>query len=136
MEKNKRFVSHIHVRFRDIDAMGHVNNAVMFTYFEEGRKDILLNHMKHLAADGFNFILAHVSCDYIKPILMSSKPKLEMRVTDIGNKSFGFGYRLSDQMDETIVFATGESIQVCFDYQANRSIPVPEALKTMLEQYM
>ncbi len=136
MEKNKRFISHIHVRFRDIDAMGHVNNAVMFTYFEEGRKDIFLKHLKSLGPDGFNFILAHVSCDYIKPIQMDNKPELEIKVTTIGKKSFGFEYRLRDRMDKNTVFATGASVQVCFDYKTNRSMPVPEALKEVLEQYM
>ncbi len=32
----------IHVRFRDLDAMGHVNNAVMFTCFEERRTEFFL----------------------------------------------------------------------------------------------
>ncbi|MBU2497282.1 MAG: thioesterase family protein, partial [Proteobacteria bacterium] len=41
MGKHKELITELAVRFRDIDAMGHVNNAVFFTYFEEGRKAFL-----------------------------------------------------------------------------------------------
>jgi acyl-CoA thioesterase FadM len=60
---------------------------------------------------------------------------LEIWVKDIGSKSFGLGYRLADLADESITYATGESIQVCFDYGENKSIAVPDALKQKLIQY-
>jgi acyl-CoA thioesterase FadM len=41
MENLEKISTHIEVRFRDIDSMGHVNNAVFLTYFEEGRKVFL-----------------------------------------------------------------------------------------------
>jgi acyl-ACP thioesterase len=41
MGEHKRVVADLTVRFRDIDAMGHVNNAVFFTFFEEGRSAFL-----------------------------------------------------------------------------------------------
>jgi acyl-CoA thioesterase FadM len=42
---------------------------------------------------------------------------------------------LTDRKDERTVFAKGESVQVCFDYEQNRSIPVSAALKDQLLEY-
>jgi len=124
------------VRFRDIDALGHVNNAVFFTYFEEGRKALFQQFSATSDLSAFPFILAHISCDYLKPITLNSRPSLEMWVKDIGSKSFGLGYRLVDLSDESIIYATGESVQVCFDYAENKSIAVPDRLRQKMAEYL
>jgi acyl-CoA thioester hydrolase len=125
----------IHVRFRDIDGMGHVNNAVFFTYFAEARLAFFQKISNSTDFSTFSFILAHISCDYLRPVKINTQLLLEIWVKDIGSKSFGLGYRLADLADESIKYATGESIQVCFDYGENKSITVPDALKQKLIQY-
>lgn len=123
------------VRFRDLDAMGHVNNAVYFTYFEEGRKFFFYHIQKVIDPSGFEFILAHISCDYLKPANLASELVLQIWVGDIGRKSFHLGYRLVDGKDPAIVYAKAESIQVCYDYGNGKSMEVPEDLKTKLAPY-
>ena len=130
------FLTDIQVRFRDLDAMGHVNNAVYFTYYESGRIKFFHSQTSDATSPGFSFILAHISCDYLKPITLNDRPVLEMWVSNIGKKSFNFSYRLADQSDKTIVYATGESVQVCFDYQQNTSMPVSEELRGLLSKYL
>lgn len=130
------FKTQIQVRFRDIDSMGHVNNAVFFTYFEEGRKTFFLKISKGAGFSLFPFILAHIACDFIRPIKLASQVSLEMWVKEIGNKSFILAYRLTDLTDESVAFATGESVQVCFDYEKNQSITVPIELKQILSEYL
>nr|MBC8360988.1 acyl-CoA thioesterase [Candidatus Desulfatibia profunda] len=136
MARNKIFTIDIEVRFRDLDAMGHVNNAVFFTYFEEGRKNFSHKIFNLKEPSEFTFIMAHISCDYLKPVKLSDRPSLQMWVKDIGNKSFDYGYKLIDRMDESIVYAAGESVQVCYDYKAETSIPVPEHMRTGLSEYL
>jgi len=126
----------INVRFRDIDGMGHVNNAVFFTYFEEGRKTFFQEISSGSDLAVFPFILAHISCDFLNPIKLNTGLSLEMWVKDIGNKSFGLGYNLMDLTDESITYAIGESVQVCFDYGENKSIAVPAYLKQKLTEYL
>ena len=125
----------INVRFRDIDGMGHVNHAVVFTYFAEGR----LALFKEFSADSdfsvFSFILAHISCDYLRPITLNTQLSLEIWVREIGIKSFGLCYKLVDLSDESIIYAKGESVQVCYDYGENRPVAVAPALKQKLIQY-
>lgn len=115
--------------------MGHVNNAVIFTYFEEGRKALFLDAFKGSAPGGFNFILAHIECDYVLPVLLEDRVVLEMWVTAIGTKSFSLAYALVDEADTDRIFAKGSSVQVCYDYRRKRSIPVPQALQQALTAY-
>ena len=136
MHSDKLFSTNIEVRFRDLDAIGHVNNAVFFTYFEEGRKHFSKNVFEVSDVSEFNFIMAHIQCDFIKPIQFNDRVILQMWVKDIGTKSFSFEYRLVDFSDEAMVYATGKSIQVCYDYQKNRSIEVPAKMRERLTLYL
>lgn len=123
------FKFQINVRFRDIDGMGHVNNAVFFTYFAEARLAFFQKISNITDFSAFPFILAHISCDYLRPIMLNTQLLLKIWVTKIGIKSFGLGYKLMDlSADESTTYAKGESIQVCFDYGENKSIAVPAAL--------
>ena len=132
MNEKKMLNLEIAVRFRDLDAMNHVNNAVFFTYFEEGRKTFFYGFGDK---DPFSFILGSVSCRYLKPITLDSKICLEMWVSKIGGKSFDLSYRIVDQRDSTIIFATGQSTQVSYDYSRNASVEISGAQRKKLEEY-
>jgi acyl-CoA thioester hydrolase len=136
MQSDKLFSTNIEVRFRDLDAMGHVNNAVFFTYFEEGRKYFSKKVFEVSDLSDFKFIMAHIQCDFIRPIQFNDHAILQMWVKNIGTKSFSFEYRLVDFSDEAVVYATGESIQVCYDYKKNRSIEVPAKMREGLTRYL
>ena len=136
MHSDKLFSTNIEIRFRDLDAMGHVNNAVFFTYFEEGRKHFSKKEFEISDVSDFKFIMAHIQCDFIKPIQFNDHVILQMWVQNIGTKSFSFEYRLVDLSDEAMVYATGKSIQVCYDYEKDRSIEVPAKMRERLTQYL
>jgi len=136
MHSDKLFSTNIEVRFRDLDALGHVNNAVYFTYFEEGRKYFSKKVFGVSDISDFKFIMAHIQCDYIRPIQFNDHVILQMWVKNIGTKSFSFEYRLVDFSDEAMVYATGKSIQVCYDYEKNRSIEVPAEMREKLTRYL
>ena len=133
--QKKFFTADIEVRFRDLDAMGHVNNSVYFTYFEHGRVLFSRQMFNMYEPTDFTFIMAHISCDFLKPIKLSDRVILQMRVTNIGTKSFSYGYKMVNRPDESVVYATGESVQVCYDYQAAKSILLPEDMRSKLAGY-
>lgn len=135
MNKNRIFKFDIDVRFRDLDALGHVNNAVYFTYFEEGRKSFFDNLYPERDLYDFRFILAHIRCDFIKQATLKDRLALHMTVGDIGRKSFKLYYELTNRNDNEIVFAKSESVQVCFDYKSNETIQVSDELKQQLSKY-
>jgi len=134
--QNKLFAVDIEVRFRDLDAMGHVNNSVFFTYFEHGRMLFSRQIFKMYEPVEFTFIMAHISCNFLKPVQLSDSVILQMWVKNIGTKSFDYGYKLVDRSNESVVYASGESVQVCYDYKAAKSITVPADMRAKLSEYL
>jgi acyl-CoA thioester hydrolase len=130
------FETRIDVRFRDLDAMGHVNHAVFFTYFAEGRNRLFFDFFN--ISDPFNLpiIMAHVSCDYLKPIKLFTNIMVQMWVQKIGNKSFDLGYSVVDTSDKNIIYARGESVQVYYNYNENKPMKIPENLRQELQNYL
>ena len=131
----KKFSINISIRFRDIDYMGHVNNAVFFTFFEEGRKAFLNKILNISDPDDYNFILAHISCDYLKPVKINDLITLQLWIGKTGSKSFTFIYKLINKKDDLLVYAKGESVQVFFDYQKNCTIQIPNKFFDKISEY-
>lgn len=126
------FSVEIPVRFRDIDGMRHVNNAVYFTYMEQARSEWYRHLMGIRSVAEFDFILAHASCDFKEAIGFGETVVVTVTLTKIGTSSFRFAYELRSKEKGTL-FATGESVQVTYDYGAKRPIPIPPAFRRMLE---
>lgn len=135
MNPKYAFQAPVDVRFNDIDAAGHVNNAVIFTYFEEGRKALFYDAFKESVPGGFNFMVAHLECDYHLPVRLDDQLLVNTWVTAIGTKSFELAYTLMDAANEKRIFAQGASVQVCYDYRRRQSIPVPRNLRMALADY-
>lgn len=126
------------VRFNDVDAMGHVNNAIYLSFFEEAR--VALFTRNSLGSEGggsleerFPFILAEATCRYLSPARVGETLRVYLRLARIGTTSFDFEYLILARDDRRPV-ATGRTVQVAFDYATRRSIPVPEEVRELLER--
>jgi len=135
MGRPRKVVYEIEVRFRDIDSMGHVNNAVFLTYFEEGRKVFLRDVLAIVDPKDYPFILAHIDCDFLRPLKLGDSPLLEVWIGEIREKSFAFAYRIVERWDEAVVYTKGRSVMVLFDYKENRSIPIPKDFLEKIQAY-
>ena len=130
----------IEVRFRDLDAMGHVNNAVYFTYFEVGRTKYMrsLGHWPEEEAsdqsmgEKYPFIMLDAYCRFRSPARLGEKLTVHLRIPALGKKSFRFEYLITGQ-DGRLV-ASGHSAQVTFDYRAGKSIEIPAWLAERVER--
>ena len=121
-------------RFRDTDAMGHINNAVYVTYLEVARQEYWRRLEGAYDYGRVPFILAGVHIDFRSEALVSEVLEIGIRCDWIGDKSFAFGYEIREKRSgRRVVEAT--SVQVCYDYEAKRSIPVPDDLRGMLERF-
>lgn len=131
-----RFYHPTEVRYSDIDAQGHVNNARAFTYMELGR----VKYLQHLGLwDGRDFqtigiILAEASCTYKAPILFTQQLRVGVRTSKIGTKSIEFSYSIEDR-DTGQLMATGRTIQVTYDYRRGASIPVPDHWRNVIQAF-
>ena len=127
-------VHEMHPRFRDTDAMGHINNAVYITYLEVARQVYWQRLAQASDYRRVPFILAHVTCDFRAEALVNEVLDLGIRCEWIGVKSFAFVYEIRErQTRRRVVEAT--TIQVCYDYATKQSLPVPAELRRQLETF-
>ena len=131
-----RFSIVLRVRFADVDALGHVNNAKYLTYFEEARMGYLLglSHVQSNDLSTLNLILAHAAVTFRAPVRVGDTLEVFAGVTHIGNKSFRMDYTMIQAGTDTLV-CDGHTIQVMFDYQNNRTVPVPEQLRQSITEF-
>ena len=87
MNSHKKIIADMDVRFKDIDSMGHVNNAVFFTYFEEGRKAFFHTLFNMAKPGDFNFIIGHVSCDFLRPVKLNNSVSVQLWISETGGKN-------------------------------------------------
>jgi acyl-CoA thioester hydrolase len=117
------------VMFRDIDAYGHVNNAVFFTWFEWVRTLLWFELTAFGTATDIGFIVAHAECDYRQPVFLEPVD-LCIRVGAIGRSSFETLYEIRKAKGE--VAATGKVVVVLFDWERNAKKPIGDELRSKL----
>jgi acyl-CoA thioester hydrolase len=124
----------IQIRFKDIDRLGHVNNANHITYFELARVDYfntLMGRGTKIDWDNESLILARMEMDYKQPIFLEDKISVYTWVSRMGSKSFEMSCSIVKEIEggaETEV-AKGLAVIVCFNYKLNQTIPIPEGWK-------
>ncbi len=111
----------IDVRWRDIDALGHVNNAVYFTYFEIARARYWEEAFQAQTVRDINFIVASIRCDYLSPTRYGEMVEVGIRIPAVGRTSFDFEYEARVLQDGRPV-ARAQSSQVLYDYAADRKV--------------
>ena len=121
-------------RFRDTDAMGHINNAVYITYLEVGRQAYWARLEGNNDYRSVPFILAGVTCDFRSEANVDEVLEIALRCEWIGTKSFAFRYEIRERASRRLVIEAS-TVQVCYDYAAKRSFPVPDALRSKLEAF-
>jgi acyl-CoA thioester hydrolase len=135
MGNHRKVIAHLSVRFRDIDAMGHVNNAVFFTFFEEGRGAFLKEVFHIVDPIEYPFILARMSCTYLKPVKLGDQLAVHVWIGEVGKKSFVFKYNIVDRNEDGKIYAQGESTMVLFYYKENITVPLTAEFLGKLEAY-
>src|SRR3954470_17703950 len=81
------------VRFRDCDAMGHVNHAVYFTYFEQGRLTFW-REVTGAPSPHTRVIIARAECDYRAPAHFGDALEVRIGIGEIGRSSFTLTYEI------------------------------------------
>jgi acyl-CoA thioester hydrolase len=128
-----RYETTLGVRFRDIDAMGHVNNAVYATYAEQARADYFADVLD-LDLSAVSSVLARIEIDYHRPIELDDGPvTVAVSVPRIGESSLPMEYEILTADGD--VAATVESVQVAYDTEAGESMRIPEAWREAIEAF-
>ena len=113
------------VRWRDLDALDHVNNAVYFTYLEQAR----VHYLRELEVisdtpSAIGFILAEAHCQFKSPLALGERVTVYVRVSELRNSSFIFEYRMEGEGQR--LAAEARSTQVCYDYDNQCPVPISD----------
>lgn len=127
------YQARVPLRWSDMDSLGHVNNAVYFTYCETARMSYF--HAIDLAGHGADAkrgpVLATASCTFKLQLKHPATLLIDVRVLRVGRSSFTLGYELRAEESGALA-ATGESVVVWADYEGGGSLPLPEPLRALL----
>jgi acyl-CoA thioester hydrolase len=114
------------VRWDDIDAFGHVNNAKYLTYIQEAR---------FLWSPLLEMVVAKAEVDYLVPIYEGGRfYDITLWVEQIGNSSFTLGYEVIG--DNGVVHAKVKTVQVAVSMETKKSRPLTDSEREFLKQYL
>ncbi len=125
------WVSHT-IRYNDQDPVGHVNNAVMATFLEQGRTAFVYPMMKEYAEPSLEIVLARIEIDYLRELNFPGTVDIASKVARVGTKSITLHHGVFEGGSDTCV-ATGVCTLVFFDKTARTSTHPPEALHQRLK---
>ena len=120
-------------RFFETDALGHINNATLSTWFEEARRPIFKVFVPDLNPHNWNLILAHLEIDFLNQIYFSADVELKTGILKLGNSSMVLDQEAWQNGKKV---AACKAVMVHFDYMTNASAPIPDDLREQLAQFM
>lgn len=112
--------------FRDLDAFGHVNNAVFFTYFEWGRALLWFDLTGQRGARDIGFIVAHAQCDFRRQLGLE-EIEIRSRIGEMRGTSFDVHAEIRTANDE--LAAEGKVVVVLYDWARQSKIQVSDELR-------
>ncbi|WP_144925150.1 acyl-CoA thioesterase [Halorubrum salsamenti] len=126
------YTTEIDVRFRDIDAMGHVNNAVYATYIEQARttyfRDVLDADISSLAT-----VLASLSIDFRYPVELTDETvTVEIEIANLGSSSVTMTHEVRTGGE---VVAEAEATLVSLDPDSGEPAPIPDEYRSTIESF-
>jgi acyl-CoA thioester hydrolase len=127
------FSCDIPVRWGDMDAYGHVNNANYFRYFEEARFQWMLAEGLPLKSDTHPVVVT-IGCTFMRPIFHPETLRIELSISEPGRSSFMMKYRVYVLSDLTTPAAEGYSKVVWVSSENGKSVPLPDHVRAWFEQ--
>ncbi|SDZ74648.1 acyl-CoA thioester hydrolase [Desulfuromusa kysingii] len=127
-----KFNTPIEVRFADLDAYGHVNNALFFTYLETARVKLFQQYFGAFLGSELMFLVVRAECDYRLPIELTDHLEIAISIDQVRHSSFNFGYRMHNGAGK--IFAEAKTVMVCYDPKIKKPVAIPPEIKTFFTQ--
>lgn len=121
------------IRFGDLDANNHVNNAVFSTFFEAGRVTLFRDPTRKLMPDGLIWTLAQITIDYLGEMHWPGKVEVGIGLASLGRTSAVFEQAL---FFEGRCTATAKAINVLVDIATRRPVPITDEIRTNYQRWM
>lgn len=124
----------ITTRWNDNDGYAHVNNAVYYSFFDTTitRMMITLTDLD-IARSPVIGLVVESGCRYLAPLAFPDEITVGLRVGALGRSSVRYEIGLF-RNDAVQASAQGHFVHVMVDRADNRPVPIPDALRTVLER--
>ena len=119
------------VRWGDMDAFGHVNNVQYMRYLESGRVAYIGDVLGIATEPRENIVLADIHCTFLQQLRYPVTVEVATRVARLGNSSLQMVFAIYRRGEEQPVL-TGEGILVWFNFVNDKSIPLPESIRSAI----
>lgn len=119
--------------FYETDALGHINNTVIPMWFEKGRVPLFKIFTPDLNPKNWSLIVVRIDVQFLAQTNYIDPVTITTQVKRIGNSSFVVTQSCIQNETET---AKADTTMVHFDYQSQKSTPLPEAARKALNQYL
>ena len=132
-----KFFHPTEVRYGDLDPQGHVNNAKYLTYFEQARIYYLMQlglFSKDQSFMEVGVIIADIQITFHSITHYGDDIKIGVKTTRIGNKSLAIAQCVM-QSETGKIMASGKVVMVTFDYEGQKTIPVPPEWKQKISEF-
>ena len=120
----------LQIRFNDVDAMGHINNAVILEYFDLGKASFLASHGLNAETGDFTVMVVHVDIDFTCQIQMHDDISVSTQIDHIGNKSLHLIQQVS-KADGTVC-ATCKTVMSGYRRSTKSSAVIPDQVRAAL----
>lgn len=121
--------------FADTDALGHINNNVLGTWFELARNDIFRLFVPNLSVsyNDWNLIMLKADYEYLAQMFYGKDVEIRTYVSRIGNSSFTTYH---EAWQKGKLCAKGTATMVHFDFINQKSMPIPDDIRVKLEEHI
>jgi len=119
------------VAWGDMDAFGHVNNAVYYRYIESAR--ICYFEELNIFQQDIYTVVASSQCQYLRPLFYPDQLKIGARVEEMRSSAIRMSYILWSGQQQNIA-ARGEAVIVCVDKLNLQKIPMPENIRQNIKE--
>ncbi len=127
----------IKVRFSDLDAMRHVNNATYLSYLEEARISYFADVLQRTRNDlNFGAVVARIEIDYLQPLIFGEEIAVLSRVSMLGNKSSEVRHLIVVYRGGAeVIAASAVTKLVSYDYKTLKSAAIPDDVKKKIKDF-
>lgn len=121
------------VRWGDLDAFNHVNNATYLDYIQEARLRWLVTLDSGWYGADIHPVVVNTTCNYRTAIVWPAKLRIELGVEKIGGSSVTLNHRIVDADHPDTLYCDGHVVLVWISRGTGRSVPLPESVRAALE---
>ena len=121
----------IQVRWRDLDAFAHVNNATFASFLEMARTAVWRERFGGREAMDISFFVKRLNIEYKRPVALYDEVTVWLRVDEIGGASFTFEYAIQANGE---LAATATTLMASVDNSTGRPVRIAPGMRAMLEK--